>query len=78
MRVTGFLDIGLLEVLLILIIVLIILGPGKMPEIVRMLGRMIRNLRKATFDLTTEVTKEAGKEEKDYPPQPKERGRFGF
>ncbi len=65
----GFLDIGLLEILLILIVILIVFGPGKMPEIARMLGRMIRNLKKATFDLATEVTKEIDKEEKGYPPQ---------
>lgn len=67
----GFLDMGPLEVLLILIVALIIWGPGKIPEIARTLGRVVRALRKATFDLTTTVTKELNMEEKDRPPQSK-------
>lgn len=65
----GFLDIGPLEVLLILIIALIVFGPGKIPEIATKLGRMVRALRKATFDLTTAVTKEIDSEEKPPPPE---------
>jgi len=70
----GFLDIGPLEVLLILIIALLVFGPGKMPEIATKLGRAVRTLRKATFDLTTAVTKEIDSEEKEHPSQPKESG----
>ena len=65
----NFFDIGFLEILLILVIALIIFGPGKLPEIARMMGRAVRTLRKATFDLTTVVTKELSTEEKDRPPQ---------
>jgi len=68
----SFLDIGPLEVLLILIIALIVFGPGKIPEIATKLGRMVRALRKATFDLTTAVTKEIESEEKKPPSQPGE------
>lgn len=68
----GFLDIGLLEVLLILTIALIIFGPGKIPEIATKLGRMVRALRKATYDFTTAVTKEVDSKEKEQPSQPKE------
>ena len=63
----GFLDIGAAEILLILIIALIIWGPGKIPEIAKTLGRMARVLKKATFDLTTEVTKEIDQEKKESP-----------
>ncbi len=49
---------GPMEVLLIIIVALIIWGPGKLPEIARTLGRIMRNLRKVTSDLTTAVTKE--------------------
>jgi len=65
----GFLDMGILEILLVLVVVLIIWGPGKIPEIARMLGKAVRTLKKATFDLTTTVTKEIDKE-KDNPHQP--------
>ncbi len=70
----GFLDIGFLEVLLILTIALIIFGPGKIPEIATKLGKLVRAFRKATFDLTTAVTKEIENEEKEPPSQPEESG----
>ncbi len=66
-----FFGMGLGEILLILVVALIIWGPGKIPEIARMLGRTARAFRKATFDLTTAVTKELSTEEKDRPPQSK-------
>ena len=56
---------GPMEILLILIVSLIIFGPGKLPEIGRTVGRMMHVLRKATFDLTTQVTKELEGKEND-------------
>ncbi len=67
----GFLDMGPLEILLILVVVLIIWGPHKIPEIARTLGKAVRTLRKATYDLTSTVTKELEMEEKDRSPKPK-------
>ncbi len=66
-----FFGIGMGEVLLILIIALIIWGPGRVIEIGSTLGKMVRNLKKVTSDLTAQVTKELEKEEKDHPPPPK-------
>ena len=60
-----FLGIGGLEVLLILIIAVIVWGPGRMIEIGRTLGKIVRTLKKATFDLTAQVTKEIEDKEKD-------------
>jgi len=68
-----FFGIGMGEILLILVIALIIWGPGRIVEIGRTLGKLVRTLRKATSDLTTQVTKELDKEEKDPPPKPKKR-----
>ena len=68
----GFLDMGAAEILLILIVALIIWGPGRIPEIARTIGRMVYNLKKATFDLTKEVTKEIDEEEKGSSLQPRE------
>ena len=65
----GFFDRGLPEILLILIVALIIWGPGKLPEIARTLGKTIRAFRKATSDLTTTITKELDIDEKDPPSQ---------
>ena len=68
----GFLDIGAGEIILILVVALIIWGPGKIPEIARTMGRVMYNLKKATFDLTTVVTKEVDKEEKTNQPKLRE------
>ena len=67
-----FFGIGMGEVLLILVVALIIWGPGRIVEIGRTLGKIVRTLKKASFDLTAQVTKELeGKEE--HPPRPKEK-----
>ncbi len=39
------------ELIIILVIALIVLGPGKIPEIAQMLGKGIRELRQASSDL---------------------------
>ncbi len=67
----GFFDMGLPEILLIMIVALIIWGPGKLPEIARTLGKTARALKKVTSDLTTTVTRELDLEGKDPPSQPK-------
>ena len=64
----NFFGIGPMEILLILIVALIIFGPGKLPEIARVMGRTMRTLRKASFDLTAQVTKEMEGKENDHPP----------
>lgn len=60
-----FFGIGFGEVLLILIVALIIWGPRRLPEIARTLGKTMRALRKATYDLTSAVTKEIDIQEKE-------------
>lgn len=45
------LPIGPLELLLILAIALLILGPGKLPEVGSAMGKTIREFRKASTDL---------------------------
>ena len=64
-----FLGMGGMEIILILVVALIIWGPGRIAEIGRTLGKMVRALRKATFDLTSAVTRELDidKEEKNPP-----------
>jgi sec-independent protein translocase protein TatA len=60
-----FFGIGFGEVILILIVALIIWGPKRLPEISRTLGKTVRALRKATYDLTSAVTKELDIQEKE-------------
>jgi sec-independent protein translocase protein TatB len=54
----GFLGLGHMEVLAILVVALIALGPGRLPDIARNLGRTVSALKKASQDATTEVTRE--------------------
>ena len=72
-----FFGIGFGEVILILLVALIIWGPKRLPEIARTLGRTMRALRKATYDLTSAVTKEIDiqeteSKEKDRPSELKQ------
>jgi sec-independent protein translocase protein TatA len=65
-----FFGIGAGELILILVVALIIWGPGKLPQIARTLGNITRNLRKATSDFTTALAREAELEEKTKPASP--------
>ncbi|AKX94053.1 Sec-independent protein translocase subunit TatA/TatB [Neomoorella thermoacetica] len=51
---------GAPELILILILALIIFGPGKLPEVGRALGKGIREFKNATNSVTEEI-KEAAK-----------------
>lgn len=50
--------IGFGEVILVLVVALVIFGPGRIVEIGLKLGKTARALRKVTYDLTAQVTKE--------------------
>lgn len=58
--------IGMSELLVILVIVLVVFGAGKLPEIGSGLGKGIRNFKKGTQDINEieESIKETDKEEK--------------
>ena len=49
------------EILIILILVLIIFGAGKLPEIGAGLGKSIRNFKKGVTDVEDEIKKEPEK-----------------
>ena len=68
-----FFGIGMGEILVIIVVALIIWGPGRIVEIGRTLGKIVRTLRKASFDLTAQVTKELDREPKDHPPKREEK-----
>lgn len=44
------------EILLILFVVLLLFGADKLPETARTLARIMREVRKATDDIKTEIT----------------------
>ncbi len=54
-------------IIVLLVVVLIIFGPGRLPELGSGLGKAMREFRKATTELTNEVksTVEASKPEAD-------------
>ena len=53
-----FLGISMWELLLILVVAVIVLGPNKIPGIARNIGKAIRAIKKASSDLSTVITKE--------------------
>ena len=60
-----FFGMGPLEILLILIVGLIAFGPGRLPQLARNLGKGIAAFKKATMELTAEVSKEFEEVEKE-------------
>jgi TatA/E family protein of Tat protein translocase len=50
----SFFGMGSMEIVVIMVIALIIFGPGKLPEIAGQAGKMVRDFRRATRDLTAE------------------------
>jgi sec-independent protein translocase protein TatB len=53
-----FLGIGPLEILVVLIIALIVVGPERLPEIAQTIGKTLRDLRAMSQGLTTEWQQE--------------------
>ncbi|GAW92017.1 TatA/E family twin arginine-targeting protein translocase [Calderihabitans maritimus] len=62
----GFLpSIGVPELILILVLALIIFGPGKLPEVGRSLGKSIREFRNASKEIKEEITAELEPQQKN-------------
>ena len=57
--------IGMPELIIILIIILIIFGAGKLPEIGAGIGKGIRNFKKATHDKPEEISYDEEEDRKD-------------
>ena len=55
-------------VVILLIVVLIIFGPGRLPELGGAVGKAMREFRKATTELTNEVTTAAQAKPEPAPP----------
>jgi sec-independent protein translocase protein TatA len=48
-------SLGFGEILIILVLALVIFGPRRLPEMGRTIGRSMRELRRATSDIRTEL-----------------------
>ena len=59
----GFLDMGMAEILLVIVIALIIWGPGRLPEIARTMGKAVSTLRRTSSELTSQIKRELEEEE---------------
>ena len=60
-----FLGMGWFEILVILVIGLLVLGPEKIPEYARKAGKLVRQFRKITSGITKELTKAINLDEED-------------
>ncbi len=53
----NFLGMGPMELMVILVLALVIFGPGKLPEIAGQVGRVVRDFRRTTSDLSSEFNR---------------------
>ncbi|MDD4874151.1 MAG: Sec-independent protein translocase protein TatB [Dehalococcoidales bacterium] len=53
----GFFDMGFFEILVVMVVALLVIGPDKLPEYARKFGKMVRDLKKMTNNLTGEITR---------------------
>ena len=51
--------------MLVVLAVLLVFGPGKIPEIARNLGKFINEIKRASEDIKTEINREADKIDRD-------------
>ena len=58
-------DLGVPELLVVLLVVLVIFGPGRLPEIGGALGRSLREFREATSDQPKKVAMVESDQERD-------------
>jgi Tat protein translocase TatB subunit len=64
-------DIGFQELLMICVVALLVVGPQRLPELGRTLGKRLRELKRALDSVKAQVTaemKELGKEAEDNEP----------
>jgi TatA/E family protein of Tat protein translocase len=54
-------NIGPFELLLVLVLVLLIIGPGKLPEVGTAIGKSLREFRKASTDVQESLSVEPAK-----------------
>ena len=60
--------VGTAEVLMILLVAILVIGPNKVIEFARTMGKITRTIKKASLDLTSSVTKELESEDKEKSP----------
>ncbi|MHB8997458.1 MAG: Sec-independent protein translocase subunit TatA/TatB [Armatimonadota bacterium] len=61
-------SLGFPEIIGILLIVLLLFGARKIPEVMRSLGQGLREFKKATSEATTEIKRAVDDADEDKPP----------
>ncbi len=67
-----FLGIGGGEILIVVLVAILLWGPGRIVEIARGLGKIIHDLKNTTSELTTQISKELEEENKNKADKPAE------
>jgi len=65
-KTMDFLGVGLPELLVILVLVLIVVGPRRLPEMAAQLAHFIRAFRRYTNQITRDFNETVGELEKEY------------
>ena len=63
-----FLSVGASEILMILLVALLVVGPNKVVGLAQSLGKVMRSIKKASSELTSAVTREMQIEDREKPP----------
>ena len=66
----GFLSVGGWQVFLVIVVILILFGGKKMPELARGLGQSIKEFKKATREATDEINRAVEEDRQSPPPRP--------
>lgn len=59
-----FLGVGPMEILVIIVIILIVFGPNRLPEMARSMGKVMKDVKSATSDLGKSLSAELEEEER--------------
>lgn len=59
-----FSSIGTQEILMILLVAMLVIGPNKIADFGKTIGNVSRNIKKASMDFTTSINREIEEEEK--------------
>jgi sec-independent protein translocase protein TatA len=60
-----FLGMGMGEILLILVVALILMGPAKVINVAKRLGQTVQNIKKAVSEISTQVNQEVNQQKND-------------
>ncbi len=60
-----FFDFGSGEILLILLVAFLIFGPDKIPEMARNIGKFINDIKRASEDIKTEISREGDRKDRE-------------